>query len=279
MQQFPTIVNLHGAAAGTDDAREHLLSRSIAFFTWAGQWCRDNAPQVGVTVELQISPDPGEPGSGSATPTPSCWTSRRKATSAPAGISATPTGTRGASAGRSRRPRLCSSESCTSTATTPPPRTISRWCTARCRGGSSSSFCVDHGFDGRVILEVPPDQFLRAGGIQSLIDSAKALKSRPCRVVAKTSRRLTPKRPCIPPMQHGLPGIGTTPSTNQRLYRRIWILRERCGYECEKTVSGRWDGGSGSGGGRGPAGCPGRTGEGCGNGKCRLDGRGRAADR
>ena len=61
MQQFPTVVNVHGAAGGSDDAREHLLSQSIAFFTWAGQWCRDNAPQVGVTVELQISPDPGEP--------------------------------------------------------------------------------------------------------------------------------------------------------------------------------------------------------------------------
>ena len=35
----------------------------------------------------------------------------------------------------------------------------------------------DHGFDGRVILEVPPDQFLKAAGLQSLIDSVEALKS------------------------------------------------------------------------------------------------------
>ena len=34
---------------------------------------------------------------------------------------------------------------------------------------------TDHGFDGRVILEVPPTEFPKAGGLQSLIDSAQAL--------------------------------------------------------------------------------------------------------
>ena len=34
---------------------------------------------------------------------------------------------------------------------------------------------TDHGFDGRVILEVPPTEFPKAGGLQSLLDSVQAL--------------------------------------------------------------------------------------------------------
>jgi sugar phosphate isomerase/epimerase len=60
-QQAPTVVNIHGAAGTRADRRDHLVERSIAFFTWACAWCRENAPQVNVTVELQIRPDPDEP--------------------------------------------------------------------------------------------------------------------------------------------------------------------------------------------------------------------------
>ena len=61
LAQYPTIVNIHGAAGTDKDPREFLVERTIAFFTWAGQWCRQNAPEVGVTVELQISPNADEP--------------------------------------------------------------------------------------------------------------------------------------------------------------------------------------------------------------------------
>ena len=61
LAQYPTIVNIHGAAGTDKDPREFLAERTIAFFTWAGQWCRHNAPDVGVTVELQISPNADEP--------------------------------------------------------------------------------------------------------------------------------------------------------------------------------------------------------------------------
>jgi len=60
-QGAPTLVNIHGAAGTLTDARPHLVERSIAFFTWARQWCRRHAPDVSVTVELQISPNAGEP--------------------------------------------------------------------------------------------------------------------------------------------------------------------------------------------------------------------------
>ncbi len=37
---------------------------------------------------------------------------------------------------------------------------------------------IDSGFDDRIILEVPPANFVKAGGIQSLIRSIEALQAR-----------------------------------------------------------------------------------------------------
>jgi sugar phosphate isomerase/epimerase len=176
MQQSPTIVNIHGAAGGGADAREHLLSQSIAFFTWAGRWCRENAPQVQVTVELQISPDRAEPRQrigdtyeelldvAVQSDVGVCWDFGHAYWN-----------TR-----RFGRP------------VTPPEALLKRVIHVHCHDACTEdhqplvhntvpwreflTLLRDHGFDGRVILEVPPDQFLRAGGIQSLIDSAKALK-------------------------------------------------------------------------------------------------------
>jgi sugar phosphate isomerase/epimerase len=176
MQQFPAVVNIHGAAGGSDDARAHLLSQSIAFFTWAGQWCRDNAPQVNVTVELQISPDPGEPRQrigdtyaellevAKQSNVGVCWDF-------------------GHAYWNTRRYGW---------PITPPEALLKRIVHVHCHDALNEDhqplvhntvpwrefikLLCEHGFDGRVILEVPPDSFLRAGGIQSLIDSAKALK-------------------------------------------------------------------------------------------------------
>jgi hypothetical protein len=36
LQQYPTVVNIHGAAGTAADSRQDLLDRSIAFFRWAG---------------------------------------------------------------------------------------------------------------------------------------------------------------------------------------------------------------------------------------------------
>jgi sugar phosphate isomerase/epimerase len=177
MQQLPTIVNLHGAAAGSDEAREHLLSRSIAFFTWAGQWCRDNALEVVVTVELQMSPDPGEPRQrigdtyaellevATQSDVGVCWDF-------------------GHAFWNTRR---------FGWPIKPPKALLKRIVHVHCHDASTEDhhplvhgavpwrefigLLLKQGFDGRVILEVPPDQFLRAGGIDSLIDSAKALKN------------------------------------------------------------------------------------------------------
>jgi sugar phosphate isomerase/epimerase len=177
LQQYPTIVNIHGAAGTDRDPRRHLIGQSLSFFTWAGQWCRRNAPEAGVTVELQISPNADEPRqrigdrydelldiagqSGAGV----CWDF-------------------GHAFWNTRRYGwpLC-----------PPDALLPHICHVHCHdvyGGEDHQPLVygavpwrdflkllhDHGFNGRVILEVPTTEFPKAGGIQSLIDSAQALK-------------------------------------------------------------------------------------------------------
>lgn len=177
LAQSPTIVNIHGAAGTDQDPRPFLLDQTVSFFMWAGQWCRDNAPQVGVTVELQISPNADEPRqrigdkydelleiaprSGVGV----CWDF-------------------GHAYWNTRRyawPLY------------PPEALLPHIRHVHCHdvfGGEDHQPLIygtvpwrnflkllhDHGFSGRVILEVPPDQFLKAGGLQSLIESAGALK-------------------------------------------------------------------------------------------------------
>ncbi len=176
LQQFPVVVNVHGAAGGPDDAREHLLSQSIAFFTWAGRWRRDNAPQVNVTVELQMAPSPGEP--------------RQRIGDTYAELLDVAT---------QSDVKVCWDFGHAFWNTrvygwpiAPPEALLKRIVHVHCHDASTEDhqplihnavpwrqfiqLLRDHGFDGRVILEVPPDQFLRAGGLQSLIDSAKALR-------------------------------------------------------------------------------------------------------
>jgi sugar phosphate isomerase/epimerase len=175
--QYPTIVNIHGAAGTDSDPRRHLLDQSIAFFTWAAGWCRDHAPEVGVTIELQIGPDADEPRQrigdryeellevASDSGVGVCWDF-------------------GHAWWNTRRygwPLY------------PPKALLPHICHVHCHdvsGGEDHQPLVygtvpwrdllrllhDHGFDDRVILEVPPDQFLKAGGLRSLTDSAAALK-------------------------------------------------------------------------------------------------------
>lgn len=175
-QQFPAVVNLHAAAGTSDDSRQRLLDQSVAFFTWAGRWCRDNAPQVSVTVELQISPNTDEPRQrigdtyeelldiATCSDVPACWDF----------------GHAYWNTHRYGWPLY------------PPEALLKRIGHVHCHDAYNEDHqplvynavpwrefikrLAEHGFDGRVILEVPPDQFLRAGGLQSLIDSAAALR-------------------------------------------------------------------------------------------------------
>lgn len=177
LQGHPTIVNIHGAAGTDQDPRRHLIDQSTAFFTWAGQWCRQNAPDVGVTVELQISPNADEPRQrvgdtydellevAQRSGVGACWDF-------------------GHAYWNTRRygwPLY------------PPEALLPHIRHVHCHdvfGGEDHQPLVygavpwrdfltllrGHGFDGRVILEVPATEFPKAGGLRSLIDSAQALK-------------------------------------------------------------------------------------------------------
>lgn len=61
LQQAPTVVNIHSAAAPLDIPRQDLVEQSIRFFSWAREWCEANAPEVQPVAELQIRPNPDEP--------------------------------------------------------------------------------------------------------------------------------------------------------------------------------------------------------------------------
>jgi sugar phosphate isomerase/epimerase len=58
-QGAPVVVNIHGAAS-TGDPRQHMVSQSVRFFTWAREWCGRHAPDVTPVAELQIRPNPDE---------------------------------------------------------------------------------------------------------------------------------------------------------------------------------------------------------------------------
>ncbi len=176
LQQHPSVVNLHAAAGTSADSRQHLIDRSIAFFTWAGQWCRRNAPDVCVTVELQISPSAGVPQQrigdtyaelleiATRSQVGACWDF----------------GHAYWNTYRYGRPLY------------PPDALIPHIRHVHCHDAHGEDhqplvhhavpwkdfigILMDHGYDGRIILEVPPSEFLKAGGISSLADSVRALQ-------------------------------------------------------------------------------------------------------
>jgi sugar phosphate isomerase/epimerase len=57
LQQFETVVNIHPAAGHIKFDRDELLEKSVEFFNWAIDWCRANTPQVTPVAELQIRPN------------------------------------------------------------------------------------------------------------------------------------------------------------------------------------------------------------------------------
>jgi sugar phosphate isomerase/epimerase len=182
-QQAPTIVNIHAAAGAATQARDYLVDQSISFFSWAGQWCRHNAPEVAVAVELQISPNRDEPRQrigdtyeellevASESDVAACWDF----------------GHAYWNAYRYGWPLY------------PPEALLPRIGHVHCHDVRDSDhqpllynavpwrdfirLLIGRGYDGRIILEVPPSEFLDAGGIQALTTSLQSLRAwvRQCR--------------------------------------------------------------------------------------------------
>jgi len=175
-QQFPTIVNIHAAAGSSANPRQHLLDQSISFFLWAHDWCRDNVPEVSVAVELQISPDTDEPRQrigdryeevlemSIASDAAACWdfghaywNTRRY------GWPLYPPQALIPRIGHVHCHDVCGDDHQPLIYNTVPWRDFLK-------------LLIDNDFDGRVILEVPPPEFLLAGGIHTLTASLGALR-------------------------------------------------------------------------------------------------------
>jgi hypothetical protein len=176
-QQAPTLVNLHGAAGTWADSRTHLVERTIAFFTWARRWCRQNAPQVAVTVELQIRPNSDEPRLrigdrydellevATQSGVRVCWDFGHAYWNAHN----------------------------YSGSIDPPEELLGRIGHVHCHDVRKDDHqpllynvvpwrdfikrLIDHGFDDRIILEVPTDAFLDAGGLDTVTASLQALRA------------------------------------------------------------------------------------------------------
>lgn len=60
MQEAQTVVNIHPAAGPRASSRRLLVDQSVRFFAWVLEWCRANAPRLLPVAELQIGPEPEE---------------------------------------------------------------------------------------------------------------------------------------------------------------------------------------------------------------------------
>lgn len=176
-QQAPTIVNIHAAAGTADDSRRDLIDRSVCFFSWAGDWCRRNAPQVRPVVELQISPGPNESihrigdtyhellevvtrGGVKA-----CWDfGHAYLNHIRYGMPLYPPPDLLPHIGHVHCHDACGDDHHPLVYGTLPWKEFIR-------------LLIESGFDGNIILEVPPWNFLNAGGIRSLTESFEAFKT------------------------------------------------------------------------------------------------------
>jgi sugar phosphate isomerase/epimerase len=178
LQKAPTVVNIHPAAAPEPPSRRELLEQSVRFFSWAREWCRLNAPSVRVVAELQIAPNPDESvrriGDNYAelleiverSGCQACWDF-------------------GHAIMNHRR---------FNTPRNPPIQLLEKIGHVHCHDVDSqddhrplvfnnvpwSEFLtsiVKNGFDGIVLLEVPPLRFLAAGGLNTLVQSVQALSN------------------------------------------------------------------------------------------------------
>jgi sugar phosphate isomerase/epimerase len=183
-QKARVVVNIHAAAGSGDDDRRTLVNRSIEFFKWAKEWCRENVPRVRPVVELQFRPYAGENiiriGDSyqelyeivEASGVDACWDF----------------GHAYMNAHRYELPAA------------PPDHLLSRIAHIHCHDVADSDHhplvhdrvpwkvflqaAVGAGFDGTVILEVPPDNFLAAGA-DSLETSIRRLSNAVSEIVER----------------------------------------------------------------------------------------------
>jgi len=175
LQDRQATVNIHPAAELLELSRDELVEQSVRFFQWAGRWCKTNTPAVHPVAELQIRPNPEEDIQRigdryeelleivERSDTGACWDF-------------------GHAVMNSRR---------FGDSLEPPPQLLHRIAHVHCHDIDVEDHqqlifgnvpwdrflrhLVNAGFDGTVILEVPPEFFIAAGGIDTLTHSIHVL--------------------------------------------------------------------------------------------------------
>lgn len=175
LQDAEVIVNIHAAAGPINAPRDELREHSVAFFNWARELCERGSPRLKVTTELQFRPHPYEPVQricdnydelvdvATRASIQTCWDFGHAYWNAK----------------RYNAPLW------------PPDTLLEHIAHVHCHDSHGTDHqplvygaitwkaflrrLFDNGYDGRIILEVPPWNFLRAGGIQTLTDSLQAL--------------------------------------------------------------------------------------------------------
>lgn len=176
IQQAETIINIHAAAAPSEISRDELLDRSIAFFKWVQEWCNANAPDVRPVAELQIRPYRGE----STQRIGDNYAELLEITER-SGVGACWDFAHAFMNTREFGDPLY-----------PPVELLSKIVHVHCHDVAErdhrplihgnvpwESFLeslIHAGFDGKVILEVLPEQFISAGGLHTITESINAIK-------------------------------------------------------------------------------------------------------
>jgi sugar phosphate isomerase/epimerase len=170
-------VIVHGAACEKGQDRRALTDESIRFFSWAREWCMENAPEVKPVVELQFRPWPhetiqrigdvyGEVAEiADRADVGICWDFGHAYMNADrCGLPLDPP--------EALWPRIVHIHCHDVNEIDHHPLVFNRvpWERMLTRA-------LDRGFEGTVILEVPPQNFLAAGGLSSLTESIDKIKA------------------------------------------------------------------------------------------------------
>ena len=175
IQRSPVVVNIHPAAGPSTTARQDLFDRSVSLLSWARQWCSRNAPDVHVVVELQFSPDAGEPVQrigdtydellelAVRSEVRACWDfGHAYFNTQRFGVPLYPPEVLLERIGHVHCHDVCQGDHCPLIYYKVPWRDFIR-------------LLLENGFDDTIILEVPPSAFLAAGGLESVSRSMEAL--------------------------------------------------------------------------------------------------------
>ena len=171
------VVNIHGAAATNGASRRALVDESIRFFNWSREWCAENAPQVTVVAELQFRPHAGEAIQRIGDNYEELIEITRRA-----GVDAClDLGHAYMNASRFGVPLE------------PPTELLKRIVHVHCHDADEIDHrplvhdrvpcerlllaAIEHGFDGTVVLEVPPEVYVESGGFDTLVQSIEKLKA------------------------------------------------------------------------------------------------------